>query len=271
MNESKSDTLLGKVAEKMKHIYGDRRMDLTVEDFLPLSRDSAKILVAYSARIGPPSPKDISKFMVEDFHGQIAPVLETLRYHEKVGAVTVVVDKLRPILAFEARENMVKLHENMYTDTRLGEVWEVIYDDKTKSKHLARKNPESLENILNERKARLSSQGTPRTATVRFSDLVLTACSHSAESGDKVLFFDVDKLYKGTILSRAKEDVTVVDSDGAKHVVNKYAIVDVLEKSTEAKEDEKRDLRSYFEQAYGFKMYADDLVNQKRPRKESIK
>jgi preprotein translocase subunit YajC len=230
------------------------RWDLRLADFELMSGREARVMVAYEGSMGCPKRSQMDEWVHASFNGNMRVVLETLRNYPDSEVVTAVVTRNQRLRPFEDSKGMLQTAATQFID---GEkvIWEVL-SNRDGERYLSRATKDDLEQILAERQSR------ERTASVhhrlRLAELH-TAGIHNLEPGDKVRFSYEGIMQQGEVSKVGKDNVTIKTS-GKPVTVDVLAVVDVYEKSPKAQAQQDKELKEFFERAYGSKEFANKLV-----------
>jgi hypothetical protein len=243
------DKLRGKLAK------GARRADLCLSDFRLLDNTAANVLYGFDKAFGLPRAEDLQAALVRDFDGKVVPVITTARVYPDEGVVKVIASMNMPTRRFEDHVGMIAVASTMFIDQEMCETWSVV-EGADGNKFLQRVTEESIGDILNERKRRMTVQAS---SSANFSNGV-DAGVPNVGSGDKVKFYGDGQLQSGEVMEVTAQGVAIKGATG-NFVVAPEAVLDLTEISAEKSADMSTRLYEYFRQIYGDE-YAAKLVRQ---------
>lgn len=247
-----------KIAERVANTRSGR-FDFRLSDYevLPGKRE-ARILVAYAQELGTPKLQQLDEWVTSSFGGRLVLELETPRVHADARAVVALVRTNEVLRPEEHKTRMIVASPNRYLD-RDKSVWEVRKNDAG-DRFLVRVADDDMEEILRERQAR------ERTASLhhrlRLADVRQASGNPEVEVGDRVSYMFRGILQKGEI-THVGDDLVHVKVAQDTRKIPKENVVDIFEKSPEAKKDQTSFLVRFFTEAYGDPNFAKTFVTLK--------
>jgi hypothetical protein len=235
------------------------RGDLAIADFQKLSEVTAHLLLEFQPQMGKPRQDDVERYFAKTFEGKICPVEGSISI--KKNAISVVArinSPKRDIKESEDATKMVPVIAGlMYIDTEFQEPWEV--KEEQGKKVLAKTSKENIEQIIAARRNRMFVTKTP---SVSLASLGLVKSELSA--GDVVKAFHKDQVIAFEIKSQVEGGFKgCVQGTDKEFVLAKEAALDVMQQALDKAPNESAKIAKYFEEAYGDKKYAKDMVKSK--------
>lgn len=234
------------------------RGDLDIADFQKLDAVTAHLLIEFEPKIGRPKADDIERYFGKLFEGKIIPVMASASV--KTNCVSIIAQLNVPTRSMEDAEDKSKMTPVMaglmYIDNQLQDVWQVREDAQGK-KVLAKESKENIDQIIAARRNRLFVTKSP---SVSLSS-VATA-KELLPMGSTVKAWHQGKIQSLEITAKIQGGFKAKTQEGKETIVAKEGIVD-LQKMADAAPNEDAKLMKYFEEAYGSKEYAKQLVKAK--------
>jgi hypothetical protein len=169
--------------------------------------------------------------------------------HNKEGAVTVLASLYRPTRPIEDAQDLVEvISGTQFLDSELGQTWEVREEEG--QKYLIRSTKDNIEDIIKERRRRMSIQARTVTATD------LSAGIPNLNVKDVVRYYDGGKILKGTVSNMTGTHVTV---DGKS--VDKHAVIEICQTSPITTKTQQTEMQEYFSKAYGDPNYVKPMTS----------
>jgi hypothetical protein len=252
-SEHREHRMLARLRGKMKSKVG-HRADVFLGDYRCINQTTAQTLIGYDDRFGIPTGNDISEFMVKAFQGQVVPQMATAKVHADIEAVSVVAEIYRPTRRLEENNTMVAVASTLYVDSDMGETWEVMGDEETK--YLARVMKDDIGAILQERRNRMTSQFSGKVCLAN----ALSAGINQVEAGALVRFYWNGSVMQGEVTQVQEAGVKINSEDGGTFTVAREAVVEILRFSDKMESNLKETLGDYFEKAYGFEDYGQQIA-----------
>lgn len=237
-----TDRLYNKLAEKMSTQLGYRG-DLFVADHRGINKNATKLLVGFNNSLGQPTKTDVTKFIVSTFDGRVSPRTETARIYPDIGAVSLVLSKVRPTRSYQDSKKMIAIASTLFLDETIGDKWEVQKNGD--QIFLARIDEEDISDIVSNRMQRMQI----KASVVTFDNLKGQRCVASAQVGDTVKFFDSNEVKEGVIVSIGPVKATI-RVKGNIVAIDPVAIFEVVKVGTSAKKDTTDILYDYYKKAY---------------------
>jgi hypothetical protein len=234
------------------------RFDLRLSDYEVLSgKREARVLVAYAQELGVPKLQQLDEWVTSSFGGRLVLELETPRIYADARAVVALVrtnEVLRPEVH---KSRMIVASPNRYMDHDKS-IWEVRKND-TGDRFLVRVADDDMDEILRVR------QENERTASLhhrlRLADVREASGNPEVEVGDRISYMFRGILQKGEVTHVSDDQVHVKVAANDTRKVSKENVVDIFEKSPEAKKDQTSFLVKFFTEAYGDPDFAKQLVS----------
>lgn len=250
-----SDKLLSKMASQIKTAGYACRQDLAITDYQGLAdgRRVGTVVVSHNPTLKPPSGRELEAFFTSTFGNGVLANLDTVKIHSDLNAVSVVVATqvaTRP-LADADGPSMTRLTPLSYVDANTAEVWDVTSDDSGQ-RFMVRQSSDNLADIIEAR--RLRSRTAPKLAQVKIAGLDMGV-------GDRVSFYDNGLVAYGKIQDLDGATVGIEAATGVVRV-DKQAVLKVIAKGEAQVADSKKDLRKYFEEAFGDAGFAAELTEE---------
>lgn len=234
------------------------RGDLDIADFQKLDNVTAHLLIEFEPSIGRPKADDIERYFGKMFEGKIQPIMTSASI--KTNCVSILAQISVPTRPFEDSTDKAKMTPIMaglmYLDNQLQDVWQVKQDQEGK-KVLAKEAKENIDQIIAARRNRMfvtKSSNVSLASVAAAKDLLPVGCTVKA--------WHQGKLQNVEITAKTSGGFKVKDEAGKEAVIAKEGIID-LQKMAEEAPNEDAKLQKYFEQAYGDKNYAKQLVKAK--------
>jgi len=232
------------------------RGDLVIADFQKFDNATAHVLMEYGPHLGRPKGEDIERYFAKTFEGRIVPIMSSVTIKPK--AISVIARLNVPTRPMEDGDDKTKMFPIiaglMYLDNNLGEHWEVKESDGKKT--LAKVSKDNIDQIIAARRNRMFVTQSPSIslsslATAR--DLLIVGDVVKAFTGDEMITAEITAKVKGgyRVKSQKTDKEMTIAADG---------ITDVTEISERKAPNETAKLVKYFEDAYGSKSYARELV-----------
>jgi hypothetical protein len=227
------------------------RGDLTIADFQKLDSVSAHVLLEFEPKLGRPSGNDIERYFSKVFEGQIVPVMSSCNV--KPRAVSVVARLAQTTRPIEDAGKMVPVIANlMYLDSKLQDSWEV--KDEEGKKVLSRVVKENIDQIIAARRNRMFVTKTPSVSLAS-----LASVKDLLQAGDTVKAYRNGEIVEA-LLTEALKGGFKAQIGGKDTVLAKEAILDIQQQAAAKAPNESAKLQKYFEEAFGDKEYAKQLV-----------
>jgi hypothetical protein len=233
------------------------RGDISIADFQKLSETTAHVLLEFQPVMGKPRPDDIERYFAKTFEGKITPIHCSI----KKNAISVVAELNTPKRPIEDSTDPTKMVPViaglMYIDTEFQEPWEV--KEAEGKKVLAKTSKDNIEQIIATRRNRLFVTKTPNISLAS-----LAMVKDHLQPGDTVKAF-----HKGEIVSFEIKALLdhgfkgVVSGSDKEVVIAKEAALDVMQQALDKAPNEAAKIAKYFEEAYGDKRYAKEMVKAK--------
>lgn len=234
------------------------RGDLIIADFQKLDANSAHVLMEYTPKLGRPSGDDIERYFAKTFEGKIVPVMASCSI--KPQAISIVAKLNVPVRPFEDSEDKGKMTPiiagMMYLDNQLGDHWEV--KDEEGKKVLSKTSKENIDQIIASRRNRMFITKTPAVSLASLSEV-----KDFLGKGDMVKAFHKGSIIVAEISDKTKSGFKLKNESGKEMAVAKEQILDLMKQQYEDMKDESAKLVKYFEEAYGDKSYAKELIKMK--------
>ena len=234
------------------------RGDLVIADFQKLDNNSAHILMEYTNKLGRPSGDDIERYFAKTFEGKIVPIMASCSI--KPQAVSIVAKLNVPVRDFEESQDKSKMTPviagMMYLDNQLGDHWEVKEEDGKKI--LSKTSKENIDQIIATRRNRMFITKTPSVSLASLADV-----KEMLGKGDIVKAYHKGNVIMAEITDRLKNGFKVKTEAGKEMAIAKEQVLDLMKQQYEDMKDESAKLVKYFQEAYGDKSYAQQLVKMK--------
>lgn len=228
------------------------RGDITIADFQRLDGVSAHLLLEFEPHMGKPKGSDIERYLAKTFEGRILPVMASCRIKDH--SVSIVAALSVPTRDMSEASKLTPVIAGlMYLDTELQEAWEVR--DLDGKKVLAKTCKENVEQIIAARRNRMFVTRTPSVSLAS----VATVREFLGE-GDTVQAWLNSEMQPVEIMASIKGGYKVKDAEGKERVIAKEAVLDIQKMAADKAPNETAKLIKYFEEAYGDKEYAKQLV-----------
>jgi hypothetical protein len=177
--------------------------------------------------------------------------------HNKEGAVTVLASLYRPTRPIEDAQDLVEvISGTQFLDSELGQTWEVREEEG--QKYLIRSTKDNIEDIIKERRRRMSIQARTVIATD------LSAGIPNLNVKDVVRYYDGGKILKGTVSNMTGTHVTV---DGKS--VDKHAVIEICQTSPITTKNQQTEMQEYFSKAYGDPNYVKPMTSKPSSKVQS--
>lgn len=251
LNDKLGAALLSKLEKNMPY-----RTDMYLADHLPISSDTAKILIGYNNQLGNLTKKDVEEFILASFDGKLTPDSTTIRGYTKNGAVSIIVSRYTASLPIDEKKSMIALSHNLYVDQKIQDTWEVRSNES--GKYLSRVAKDDIDEIVKQRRKIMNVQAR----TVTFSNVGSSV--NNVSEGSNITFYYGGTTHVG-IVAHVDGEQVIAKSDGKTYKFNSVAIVRVNELSESDRTKVKNKLKDYFSQVYGPKYAAEmtkELVNE---------
>lgn len=247
--------LLARMAAKIKTAGLTCRQDLAVTDYQGIEggRRVGQVVLSYNQMLKPPSGKEIEEFFMNNFGNAVQANLDTVKIHKDIGAVSVVATTqlaTRPITDADG-PSMTRLTPLSYVDANTSELWDVTSDEAGR-RFMIRQSSDNLADIIEAR--RLRSRTAPKLASAKIAGLDMGV-------GDRVSFYDNGIVAYGEVSDLDGATVGIKAATGPVRV-SKEAILKVIAKGEAGVADGKRDMKKYFEEAFGDAAYAAELTEE---------
>ena len=234
------------------------RGDIVIADFQKLDSNSAHVLLEYTPKLGRPSGDDIERYFAKTFEGKIVPVMASCAI--KPQSISIVAKMNVPVRAFEDAQDKSKMTPviagMMYLDNQLGDHWEVKEEEGKKI--LSKTSKENIDQIIATRRNRMFITKTPSVSLASLAEV-----KDFLGKGDIVKAYHKGHIIAAEITSSVKGGFKVKTEAGKEMTVAKEQILDLMKQQYEDMKDESAKLVKYFEEAYGSKQYANQLVKMK--------
>ena len=232
------------------------RGDLVIADFQKFDNQSAHVLLEYAPNIGRPKGEDIERYFAKMFEGRIVPVMSSVSIKPK--AISVVARLNVPTRPIEDSNDKAKMFPviagTMYLDNNLGDHWEVKEADGKKL--LAKVSNDNIDQIIAARRNRMFVVQSPSVSLAS-----LATARDRLLPGDVVNVYANEDMVAAEITAKIQGGYRVKPTKGGKDmVVAAENVMDVMELAERAAPNETAKLVKYFEDAYGDKSYARELV-----------
>jgi hypothetical protein len=233
------------------------RGDLSIADFQKLSETTAHVLLEFQPTMGKPKQDDIERYFAKTFEGKIIPVHSSI----KKNAISVVAELNSPKRDFAEASDATKMVPViaglMYIDTEFQEPWEV--KEEQGKKVLAKTSKENIEQIIAARRNRLFVTKTPSVSLAS-----LAIAKENLGEGDVVKAWHKGQIVSFEIKANTEHGFKGCVSGSDKEVVlAKEAALDVMSLALEKAPNEAAKIAKYFEEAFGDKKYAKEMVKAK--------
>jgi hypothetical protein len=234
------------------------RGDIAIADFQRLEAGTAHVLLEYEPKLGKLSQDDVERYFAKTFESKIIPVMASCSI--KKNAVSVIAKMNLPVRPVEDSEDKTKMTPIiagvMFLDNKLQDHWEVQTDQEGK-KVLSKTTKENIEQIIAARRNRMFVTRTPSVSLAS-----LAVAKEHLGAGDIVRAYHKGDVVKLEITERIKGGFKGKLEDGREAVVAKESVTDLMAKQASEAPKEDAKLIKYFEEAYGDKKYAKELVKQ---------
>jgi hypothetical protein len=231
------------------------RGDLDIADFQKLDAVSAHVLIEYEPKLGRPKGDDIERFFAKTFEGKIMPVMASCSI--KPTSVSIVAKLNVPTREMSEAQDKSKMTPviagMMYLDNALGDHWEV--KDQDGKKVLAKIGKENIEQIIAARRNRMFVTETPSVSLAS-----VAIAKEMIGAGDLVKAYFKGEVQPLEITASIKGGFKAKTKEGKEAVIAKEAVLDLQAQAAEKAPNESAKLQKYFEEAYGSKEYARQLV-----------
>jgi len=144
----------------------------------------------------------------------------------------------------------------MYLDNQLGDHWEVKEEDGKKI--LSKTSKENIDQIIATRRNRMFITKTPSVSLASLADV-----KEMLGKGDIVKAYHKGNVIMAEITDRLKNGFKVKTEAGKEMAIAKEQVLDLMKQQYEDMKDESAKLVKYFQEAYGDKSYAQQLVKMK--------
>jgi hypothetical protein len=231
------------------------RGDLSIADFQKLDSVSAHVLLEYEPKHGKPTGNEIEHYFRKTFEGKILPVMASCAI--KGRAISIVAKQDIPTRDFEDTKDKAKMTPvivgNLYLDNELRDHWEV--KDQDGKKILAKNSEDNIEQIIAMRRNRMFVTETPSVSLAS-----VAAAKELLVPGDIVKSFYRGEIQALEITAAIKGGYKAKTLAGKEAVIAKEGVLDLQAQNAEKTPNESAKLAKYFEEAYGDKKYAQQLV-----------
>jgi len=219
------------------------RPDLFLADFEISSRDSAKLLIAWSSSLDNPTSKALDNYVLSNWNGYLKSDLKTIRLFPEERVATLFINRIVPMRRLEDSNAMLRLSPTRYMEASASKyVWEVR-ESSEGEKHLVQVQADNLEELLEERRKAIRGRkgGIPTFASVR------SAGNLNVEEGDVVKFYYQGLLKEGRVgkVNSNLNDLIVLDSK-RRYDVKLASIVDVVTKDPSTIQNQKERVKEYW-------------------------
>lgn len=233
------------------------RGDLVIADFQKFDNATAHVLMEYAPNLGRPKGEDIERYFAKTFEGRIVPVMSSVTIKSK--AISVVARLNVPTRPIEDGDDKAKMFPIiaglMYLDNNLGEHWEVKENEGKKL--LAKVSKDNIDQIIAARRNRMFLTQSPSVSLAS----VATARECLGEKDIVKVFVGGDEMVAAEIMAKVKGGYKVkAQKSGKEMTVAAESVMDVMELAARAAPNEAAKLAKYYEEAYGDKKYAKELV-----------
>ena len=234
------------------------RGDLSIADFQKLDAVSAHVLLEFEPKLGKPSGVDVERYFAKVFEGQIVPVMSSCSIKpQAISVIAQLAVSTRPIEDAENKSAMTPVMAGMmYLDNKLQDAWEVKEGQDGK-KLLARVSKENIDQIIAARRNRMFVTDTPNISLAS-----LAVAKDWLGKGDVVKAYRQGQVVQATIQETIRGGYKV-SIDGKDTVLAKESVMDVMQMAADKAPNESAKLIKYFEEAFGSKEYAKQLVKKK--------
>jgi len=234
------------------------RGDLDIADFQKLDRISAHMLLEFEPKIGKPSANDIERYFGKMFEGRVVPLMSSASV--KPNCVSIIAQINIPTREFADAENKEKMTPVIagmaYLDNQLKDVWTVSQDQEGK-KVLAKEGKESIEQIISARRNRMF---VTESSNVSLASVAMVR--ELLPNNTIVKAWHQGKIQTLEILEKVVGGYKVKNTEGKESICAKEGVID-LQKMADAGPNESAKLAKYYDEAYGDKKYAQQLVKGK--------
>jgi hypothetical protein len=223
------------------------RVDLHYADVRVLSPRVAHVLLGYSAATGTPPTVEVDRFIRAAFGGKVVPILESIRVHDKEGALHLLVAMDSPVvpLAEAKKRGFRQVNPLLFRSAASGETWNVLETET--GPMLMRREADDISAIMAEREERRreGSNGRLLFATLR------TASRVNPTPGDEFEFYWKGQVLDGTISSvSADRSVTIKAFDGGSYTVPHEALGRSKKVGPQALAEQESYVQKYFSQVF---------------------
>ena len=258
------DRMSEALMKRMAHRGG--RVDLAMHDWKTIRKNEAKILASYNPALGAPSSQTVASWVIGSHDGRLVPHIDTLRYHPRLNAFSIMVSSLTLTRPVKDMRNMTPIIAGVkYLDQETATNWVVTNNDGQK---ILKQDVDMDINAI------LANSKAKTTSGLRLS-MVEKGVVMQASMGDRVTFFHNGKTRTGVITGVGETGYRMATSKGA-CTAAVDSIVDILEAGAESENMTKQELVDFFTRCYGDEDFAKQLVkaafskasDEKKPAKE---
>jgi hypothetical protein len=251
--------LFASLEKKLSQSVG-HRVDIQYTDSRRINKSTAHFMVAFTGNN--PTSEEISEFFIRQYGAKVVPYISTARVYDKEKVVTVVASILNVTREFEdiKRHQMATVIEgSVYLDVPLQETWEV--EERAGKKVLVRKAKEDIMAIVQARRnAMMDTQSQHKTFASLAVGSSLLRYLGILEKGDHVKVYLDEKIVEAEVLAVSEAEAKIKHSSGIA-TVPRQAVVEIVSRSADREEKQKKATEEYFSKAYGDKKYAQKLTS----------
>lgn len=232
------------------------RGDLVIADFQKYDNRTAHVLMEYAPNLGKPTGEDIERYFAKTFEGRIVPIMSSCSIKTK--AVSIVAKLNVPTRPIEDASDKTKMFPIiaglMYLDNSLGEHWEVKEDEGKKT--LAKVSKDNIDQIIAARRNRMFITQSPSVSLAS-----LATVRELVGERDTVKVFNGEELIAAEVIAKIKGGYKLkAIKSGKEMTVASDQVLDLMSQAADKAPNEAAKLAKYYEDAYGDKQYAKELV-----------
>lgn len=240
------------------------RTDMRLADF-QANGDTARILIGYTARRGAPSGSDVRAFVEKGLGTGVFPLAETIKNHQEINAVSLIITKNRERKDISERQRMASVGGDRYIEASTNHTWEL--ENSPNGPALFRTGGTDLHTLLRSKKAQDLSH-----KRVSLRSVMASEGSPVALQGTQVQYVEkvTGEIYVGKVTAQADQagkmmvlrtGATEAEEIASLQVLKVIAMDEEMMHYKEGSGDAYKDkLEAYYTKAFGDAEYARKLV-----------
>lgn len=227
------------------------RVDIALQDWHAIDKNSAKILASFDPSFGAPSSQTVASWVVAAHDGRLVPHIDSLRFHPKLGAFSLVVSGMQLVRPGKDKENMIPVVAGLkFLDSQTGTNWQVSHTPN--GQEILRQDVALDVNSI------LANSRSRTTSSMRMN-MAEHGIVMEANMGDRVSFFHDGQTKTGLVTSIHQTGYRIATEKGA-CVAALDSIIEVLAAGEGSTDLTQKELVDFYTKVYGDKEFAKALV-----------